>query len=220
MTSIRTSEQINELAQALAKAQAEITVVRKDKKANAGKYGYTYASLAAVMTSTAGPLSSNGLSVMQGLAQDETMVVVTTRLLHCSGQWIESDCKMPISSKGPQAVGSAITYGRRYGISTLLGVVTEDDDGAAAQRSAERSESKPKNLASVVDAVAEEQPPAPATIAQEFVRMLQTCNSMAELDELVRKIPKDDMTDAEVKNARIEYAKAKARVAEMIMASE
>jgi hypothetical protein len=137
---MRTSEQINELAGALAKAQAQFTTVTKDKSANAGKYGYTYASLPAVMEAITGPLGKHGLAVVQSVEQGNGQVTVTTRLFHSSGQWLEGDCVMPIGQGGPQAVGSAITYGRRYGLSTLLGIVTDDDDdGAHAQANSSKT---------------------------------------------------------------------------------
>lgn len=137
---MRTSELLNELAGALAKAQAQIGTVKKDAKVNAGKYGYTYATLATVMESVTGPLSKHGLAVLQSLDQGDGRVTVTTRILHTSGQWLEGDCVMPIGGGGAQAVGSAITYGRRYGLSALLGVVTDDDDdGVLAEAGASKS---------------------------------------------------------------------------------
>jgi hypothetical protein len=58
-------------------------------------------------------------------------VTITTRLAH-AGQWIESDLTLPVPKKTAQAFGSAITYGRRYGLMAALGIPADDDDGNAA----------------------------------------------------------------------------------------
>jgi len=55
---------------------------------------------------------------------------VTTTLLHESGQWIRSEIRMPVGGKkDAHAIGSACTYGRRYGLSALIGIAQHDDDG-------------------------------------------------------------------------------------------
>lgn len=123
------SPQIGELAAALAKAQGEIQTVAKDKRANAGKYGYTYAGLGDIITATR-PLAKHGISVVQMPHQRE----LVTLLAHASGQWLR--CTTPIEYKGggPQAYGSAVTYARRYALMAICGVpLDEDDDGAQAQ---------------------------------------------------------------------------------------
>ena len=53
-------------------------------------------------------------------------------LLHESGQWIKSRLKMPIEKATAQAIGSTITYGRRYGLSAMVGIAQYDDDGNSA----------------------------------------------------------------------------------------
>jgi hypothetical protein len=59
---------------------------------------------------------------------------LVTKLTHAdSGQWQSSLLVMPLPKADPQGYGSALTYGRRYGLSALIGIVTEeDDDGAMA----------------------------------------------------------------------------------------
>jgi hypothetical protein len=60
-------------------------------------------------------------------------VVVTTLLAHASGEWIETRLAMGLESTDPQAIGSALTYARRYGLCALVGVAPGDvDDDAAA----------------------------------------------------------------------------------------
>lgn len=62
------------------------------------------------------------------------MVAVTTILLHKSGEWMRDTLSMPTGGNGAQGVGSALTYGKRYGLASILGIATEDDDGQAASQ--------------------------------------------------------------------------------------
>jgi len=129
-----TSPTIGALAAALAKAQALIEPAEKTKKADLGRGGqYRYATLDGIWESCRGPLSANGLSVMQPVATFGCTVVVTTLLAHSSGEWIRSDLTMTCGRPGPQEQGSAITYGRKYGLASMVGVAQEDDDARQAQ---------------------------------------------------------------------------------------
>jgi len=124
------SEQINELATALAKAQGRITGALKDS-ANPF-FKSKYADLAACWDACRQPLSENGLSVIQVPESDETGVTVVTVLAHSSGQWIRSSLHMKPKDTTPQGVGSAITYARRYALAAFVGLAQVDDDGNAA----------------------------------------------------------------------------------------
>ena len=135
---MRTSEQIDQLAAALAAAQAAFPPIKKDRTATVptktgGTYSYTYADLGSVLDAVRPALTANGLSITQGGTGDH----LVTRLLHVSGQWIESDGTLPATQATPQGLGSAITYARRYWLTALLGVVAEsDDDGALGSEEA------------------------------------------------------------------------------------
>lgn len=131
------SEHINELAAALAKAQARIVAAPKDKtakveKGGAALYSYKYATLAGVWEACRGPLAENGLAVVQTVTTDGAAALVTTLLAHSSGQWIEETLTMTAADASPQRIGSAITYGRRYALGAIVGVVTDDDDDGKA----------------------------------------------------------------------------------------
>jgi len=132
---MQTSETIGEIATALAAAQGELENTHKDQKAVAGKARYTYANIASVLADVRPVLARHGLAVVQGVGRDEQGdVLVTTRLVHRSGEWMESALPLPVDRMGGiQGVGSAITYGRRYGLQAMLGIASDDDDGAAAQ---------------------------------------------------------------------------------------
>jgi len=127
------SPTINELASALCKAQGEIKSAKEDK--TNPHFKSSYASLDSVWEACREPLSKNGLSVVQLPNVEGETLVLTTMLMHTSGQWIRS--KMPITSAKmtPQAIGSGMTYMRRYCLASLVGVAPKDwdDDGNEAQ---------------------------------------------------------------------------------------
>jgi hypothetical protein len=148
MSDMLTSESVAELAVALCKAQSEIKAASKDR-ANPF-FNSRYATLDAIWEACRGPLTSHGLSVLQGASSAGKTVTVTTMLLHTSGQWVKSPLTLDGKDASPQAVGSAITYARRYGLGAMVGVTAEEDDDAnAAQPSAPKRplpRSAPKTL--------------------------------------------------------------------------
>lgn len=129
--SIETSPAVEALAKALASAQAKIATAAKS--AINPHFGKTYADLASVWDAIREPLTSNGLSVVQLPLTDGAKVGVSTTLLHASGQWMRSTLWLTPERPGPQAMGSCLTYGRRYALSAVAGVAPDDDDGNAAQ---------------------------------------------------------------------------------------
>ena len=129
MAGMKTSEQISELAAALAVAQGmmENAIMNRTNP----HFKTKYADLAAVLNAARKPLSANGLAIVQTIGDG----VLHTRLLHTSGQWIASEHPLPMSGR-PQEIGSALTYARRYSLSALIGIAAdEDDDANAASRS-------------------------------------------------------------------------------------
>ena len=135
---LKHSEEINEIATALAAAGPDLKNPKKDKEVNTGTYTYKYAQLDTILESVKPILSKNGIAIIQDAANIPGAIVITTMLLHKSGQWFASELEMPTGANnsrmnGAQAVGSAITYGRRYSITALLGIAAEeDDDGVGA----------------------------------------------------------------------------------------
>ena len=125
-----TSPELNELAKALSVAQSEIMAASKDR-ANPF-FNSTYATLASVWEACRGPLTKNGLSVVQLPVNNGAQVGVVTTLLHSSGQWMRSALFATPDKQTPQALGSCLTYVRRYSLSAVAGVAPEDDDGNEA----------------------------------------------------------------------------------------
>lgn len=123
------SAELNELGKALASAQAEM----KNAKLNKVNphFKSKYADLAEIRDTVTPALTKNGIAVVQGTDATDNGLVVFTRLIHASGQWIES--RFPIPYDKPQTMGSGITYGRRYTLSAVCNIAAdEDDDGNAA----------------------------------------------------------------------------------------
>ena len=138
---------IGQLAAALAKAQAAFPKVLKDREAKIesprGRYSYRYADLASLIEAVRKPLADNGLAYVQPIRIGPNGHVLVTRLLHISGASLESEYMLRDHER-PQEMGSEITYARRYALSALLGVASEeDDDGTAAQTAEPSRRSQP-----------------------------------------------------------------------------
>lgn len=128
--SIHMSATIGELAKALAAAQAELEPAKKE--AVNPHFKSRYADLAACWDAVRAPLARHGLAVSQLPSLDGDVVRLTTMLLHTSGEFIGSDAAVRIARHDAPSVGSALTYLRRYALSAIVGLSTEDDDGAGA----------------------------------------------------------------------------------------
>ena len=127
------SDQIDQLATALADVQALIDVVLKESP-NA-VYGSRYAELSKVWAAFQRVGPDHGLSVVQLPGEfdpDSRTMSMSVRLMHSSGQWLGGDMSMPLSRADAHAYGSACTYARRYSLAALVGICPHDDDGNAA----------------------------------------------------------------------------------------
>jgi hypothetical protein len=131
-TPLRTSPEVGELAKALAAAQGQIRTAEFDRVNPAFKSGY--ATLASIYTACRAALSSQGIAVVQALSDGEGgRIACSTRLLHASGQWMESTVSVDPGRPGAQPMGSAASYLRRYSLVAFVGIATgEEDDGEAA----------------------------------------------------------------------------------------
>lgn len=124
---MRTSDQINEIAAAMAAAQKDMRPALKD--ATNPAYKSKYADLASVWDACRGPLTTHQLAVLQDATMTEQSVSVLTRIVHASGQWFEfGPLVVPMARQDAHGVGSAISYAKRYGLSAAIGVVSDDDD--------------------------------------------------------------------------------------------
>jgi hypothetical protein len=175
---MKTSESIANIAEALAKAQAEIANPVKDRtarvKSDKADYTYNYADLANVLDAVRPPLAKHGIAIIQAPAVAGAVLTMTTRLIHSSGEWIEAELSSEVDPSAKiQTLGSAITYLRRYSLQAIVGVVAEeDDDGNAAQGNRAQTEQRPAARAASAPApvqkpaAAKPAPVGPATAAK------------------------------------------------------
>jgi hypothetical protein len=143
---MRSSDTLIKISPALVKAINAIEGVKKG--ADNPFFKSKYANLESVIEAAHDALSDNGLAVMQGPGpMDGNCITLTTRLVHESGEWIETDFSLPAGKMDPQAAGSAITYARRYSLMAMLNMPAVDDDGEASMpRSTKPGEPKNPNV--------------------------------------------------------------------------
>ena len=123
------SESIKNIAGALVDFQSSVSKVAKES--NNPFFKSKYASLANILDTIQKPLSECGLAISQFPDGD----ALTTIIVHSeSGEWMESSYVMPVVKQNdPQAMGSAITYARRYALGSILNLnIDDDDDGEKA----------------------------------------------------------------------------------------
>ena len=143
---METSQTIGKISDALAKAQGQM----KPALFNAVNphYKSKYASLASIREACRDALSQNNIAVIQSTSVEENRVIVTTLLAHGeSGEWIRDQLSLKLMKEDAQAVGSAITYARRYSLSSMIGIVAdEDDDGENAVKRPQNGKSSDPKL--------------------------------------------------------------------------
>ncbi len=131
------SPSISKLAPALAKAQAEMPVVKMNAQNPFLKN--KYADLGAVIEASRPVLSKHGLAIIQTPVSDGDKIGVTTMLVHESGEWLEDTIFITsANSKGlsdAQSAGVVISYLRRYSWSAILGLYADEDNDGGHQKS-------------------------------------------------------------------------------------
>lgn len=132
------------LAQALANFQAELPKVGKDKTADAGSYKYKYTDLATLTHTVLPVLVKHGLTFVTYPRMTENGYELVGRLMHVSGEMIEG--ALPIYGRQPQEIGSALSYARRYLLSAMTGISSEDDDDGQRAVKADRTPAKDWDL--------------------------------------------------------------------------
>jgi hypothetical protein len=128
---MKTSDSIKHIAEALVAAQKEIRFAVKDS--TNPHYKSKYANINSVIDAVKAPLNNNSIAILQSLSpSDDNKLHLTTRLIHSSGEWLEDTAVCPIQKQDAQSLGSAISYIRRYSISSFLALYADDDDGQSA----------------------------------------------------------------------------------------
>jgi len=153
------SEQINELAAALARAQGNFEAVQRT--ATNPHLKNNYATLDDVIAAIRKPLSNEALAYTQLVGQENDAITLTTLLMHESGQYIETSVVVtPLSgNRGVnemQTLGAALTYMKRYQLSALLGVNTDSDDDGNSTRKPQEQRKQPRPATTPPDPAVQE----------------------------------------------------------------
>jgi hypothetical protein len=173
---MKRSENINELAASLSKAQAEIHNPAFDSKNP--HFKSSYASLAAVRNAVVPVLAKHGLSVLQDVISGLEGITCVNLLTHSSGQWIETEgITVPTDKQNAHGFGSASTYARRFSLMALACVVGDDDDDGNASVAA------PAPKREVVDKDTGEVKPEPKSPKQQ----LEEAKTLEDLQSLFKK---------------------------------
>ena len=130
------SDNLGELIGALSQAQAEFRPIEKNKTVDVmtrtgGTYRFRYATLDAILEAVRKPLADHGLAITQLITLRNGIPILQTLLLHQSGQWVSSEVQIVLTGAGGnQEFGSALSYMRRYAISAILNIASQEDDDA------------------------------------------------------------------------------------------
>ena len=131
--------EIKTLRRKFARACQGIANVTKTKTADTGKYTYTYADLSDVLRTVKDALTVQGLALSQPVQVRDGLQFVDTMIIdEETGQYLMFPGTAHALERDPQAMGSALTYGRRYTLTSLFGMEVDDDDGRAAHTTATR----------------------------------------------------------------------------------
>ena len=130
---MNTSQELKNIYSAIIKARPEIAPIARTK--SAGKY--RYATLDSVIELLSLVLPKPELGWVQTLGSVDGRAVLVTRIIHASGEWIEDALPLPQTklaggANESQELGASITYFKRYALSAMFGIATDDDmDGVA-----------------------------------------------------------------------------------------
>lgn len=134
------SESIIGVAKALVEVNKEIGNIKQT--AENPFYHSSYAPLSTILETIRPILNKNGLVILQDITREGNNTIISTMILHSSGEWImqEGLC-LPLEKLTPQGAGSAVTYGRRYSLSAMLNLATEeDDDGNSSEKASPKKD--------------------------------------------------------------------------------
>lgn len=202
MSGLGRSEQLGELFAALAKAQGAMEHAAKDR--TNPHFRARYATLASCLEACRKPLADNGLAVTQPVTLKDGWIEVHTLLGHSSGQWLSNSLAIPVTKQDAQGVGSAITYGRRYGLCAMVGVAPDDDDGEAAVTHSPTAPPMPRRPETGTIGAATHPP------ARELTRERVDDRTGEVITEPVPAQPADELAEVAVWGERIRTAKDRA----------
>lgn len=180
---METSPSIKEISAALIKWHRLGITVTKD--ATNPHFRSKFTSLDNIIETIRAPLTSCGLSFAQLPDGDG----LTTILVHTSGEWMKATANLKLAKEDPQGQGSAYTYARRYVLSAVLGLSTdEDDDGNEA--------SKPSVTAQKPTTATKPSDTKKARIKELLTVLEAPSATVGEVKLSVQSITKLDLTEA------------------------
>ncbi len=197
------SDQINELITALAKAQGEMKNAAKTSVNP--HFKSKYADLSEFLDASREPLSKNNLAILQTVGRDEKdSVCLITMLAHGSGQYIKSI--YPLICKditNAQAMGSAMTYARRYSLGAIIGIAPDDDaEQAVGRYDTKLVQNKPDTkLAQTITEIDEKK-----LINQQQMKMFNDCYEKCDdefrkfIDQTILSLKIEDLSQLDEKN--------------------
>lgn len=193
------SESIANLAKALSSAQAE--VANPTNTAINPFYKSKYAPLPDVLNALKSVMGKYGLAAIQNPYTEDDKVLITTMITHESGEWLETDpLALRPEKNTPQGVGSAITYGRRYALSAVLGIASEEDDDGNSNET-----KKPASSATTTTQKNKKEDEKPEETTEET-----TEETVVDINE-INKIKAEIMTNAREKSAKSTEIKTKVK---------
>lgn len=174
---MQSSDEINEIAAALAKAQGQIKNPAKTRENP--HFRSAYADLATGLNGLRPALSAQGIAIVQATDINRDGVFLVTRLIHSSGQYIGCIYPVASSSADHQKLGAALTYSRRQSIFALVGVAGEDEDDDG-----EGTKGKGNGKDDAVRTAYNASPGYPTEVDEPFVSDLQIAELRARMAEV------------------------------------
>lgn len=156
------SGEIDKIIPALIAAQDKFTPAVADVLNP--HFNHKYVDLSGVLAAVGGALRDHNIAIVQQPILVDSKVVLLTRLVHESGQWLGALYPVNPVKQDPQGLGAALTYARRYSLMAIVGIAPEDDDGnyASGRSQDERPQGRQQRQQSQ-----EEPPPAPPSDGEQ-----------------------------------------------------
>lgn len=171
---MRTSEDTNQIFPAYIEAQGEVGNLKKDSANDYFKSQYS--SLEIVLETIKPIYLKHGIAIIQGSGNGSANGInIITRLVHASGQWIETDFPIPLARQDPQAAGTASSYGRRYALKAIASLAEIDDDAQSSSEPDPKADRSDESLKQITDTQLKEVNNLFATLGATVEQIQATC---------------------------------------------
>ncbi len=142
---MKTSDSITSLMKAIQEVQQNAGTITKTAKGQVGSREYKYANLGDTWEAVSDLMKANNLVVVSSPSTGDQAMgqYFETTIYHTeSGEWMTAIMQMTLQRDDPQAIGAAITYYRRYQLTSMLGLIPDDDNDAREHRLATAEQKK------------------------------------------------------------------------------